>query len=125
MTPLWGLMAEFNSPSELLAATRAAYGQGYRRMDAYSELLGKAIRSMVELKEEKDIDSLFSGGKTSALVNTISGLDDFELIEFIVFYDASATDGGTTRHLIETMLKKRGVKVTSQLIYEIMEREGI
>ena len=96
-----------------------------RRMDAYSELLGKAIRSMVELKEEKDIDSLFSGGKTTALVNTINGLDDFELIAFIVFYDASTTHGGTTRHLIETMLKKRGVKVTSQLIYEIMEREGI
>jgi hypothetical protein len=56
-------------------------------MDAYSELLGKAIRSMVELKEEKDIDSLFTGGKTTALVNTINGLDDFELIAFIVFYD--------------------------------------
>jgi SNF2 family DNA or RNA helicase len=96
-----------------------------RRMDAYSELLGKAIRSMVELKEEKDIDSLFSGGKTTALVNAIHGLDDFELIAFIVFYDPSSTDGGTTRHVIETMLKKRGVKVTSQLIYEIMEREGI
>lgn len=96
-----------------------------RRMDAYSELLGNAIRSMVELKEERDIDSLFSGGKTTALLNTINGLDDFELIAFIVFYDASATDGGTTRHVIETMLKKRGVKVTSELIYEIMEREGI
>jgi SNF2 family DNA or RNA helicase len=96
-----------------------------RRMDAYSELLGAAIRSMIELKAEKDIDSLFSGGKTSALMNPIKGLDDFELIAFIVFYDASSTDGGTTRHVIETMLKKRGVKVTSQLIYEIMEREGI
>ena len=96
-----------------------------RHMDAYSELLGKAIRSMIELKEEKDIDSLFSGGKTTALTNPIHGLDDFELIAFLVFYDPSSTDGGTTHHIIETMLKKRGVKVTSQLIYEIMEREGI
>lgn len=55
-----------------------------RRMDAYSELLGKAIHSMIALKEEKDIDSLFSGGKTTALVNTIHGLDDFELIGFLV-----------------------------------------
>ncbi len=55
-----------------------------RRMNAYSELLNKAIRSMIELKEEKDIDSLFSGGRTSALLNTISGLDDFELIAFLV-----------------------------------------
>lgn len=96
-----------------------------RRMDAYSELLGAAIRSMIELKEEKDIDSLFSGGKTTALVNTIRGLDDFELIAFLVFYDPSTGDGGTTRRLIETFLKKRGVTVTSKLIYEIMEKEGI
>lgn len=60
-----------------------------RRMDAYSELLNKAISSMMELKEEKDIDSLFSGGKTSALLNTISGLSDFELIAFLVVQPAS------------------------------------
>jgi len=39
------------------------------------------------VKEEKDIDSLFSGGKTSALVHTIAGLDDFELIAFLVVQD--------------------------------------
>lgn len=96
-----------------------------RSMDAYSELLNQAIRSMIELKEEKDIDSLFSGGKTSALLNTISGLDDFELIAFLVVYDSASSDGGTTRKVIETLLKKRGVKVTSELIYEIMEKERI
>lgn len=96
-----------------------------RRMEAYSELLGKAIGSMIEVKAEKDIDSLFAGGKTTALVDTISGLDDFELIAFIVFYDATSPDGGSTRHVVETMLKKRGVSVTSAMIYEIMEKEGI
>jgi hypothetical protein len=55
-----------------------------RKMDAYSGLLSQAIRSMVALKEEKDIDNLFSGGKTSALLNTIKGLEDFELIAFLV-----------------------------------------
>jgi len=60
-----------------------------RRMDAYSGLLSKAINSMIELKEEKDIDSLFTGGKTSALLNTISGLDDFELIAFLVVQPTS------------------------------------
>jgi hypothetical protein len=58
-----------------------------RNMEAYSELLSEAIRSMIEVKEEKDIDSLFSGGKTSALVHTIAGLDDFELIAFLVVQD--------------------------------------
>ena len=55
-----------------------------RNMKAYSDLLGKAIRSMIEVKEEKDLDSLFSGGRTTALVNTIAGLDDFELVAFLV-----------------------------------------
>ncbi len=58
-----------------------------RDMKVYSDLLGRAIRSMIEIKEEKDIDSLFSGGKTTALLNTISGLDDFELIAFLVVQD--------------------------------------
>ena len=59
-----------------------------RKMQAYSDLLGKTIRSMIQVKEEKDLDSLFSGGKTTALVNTIAGLDDFELITFLVIQDA-------------------------------------
>ena len=33
---LYGLMAEFEQPEELLAATRRAYAAGYRQMDAYS-----------------------------------------------------------------------------------------
>lgn len=55
-----------------------------RRMQSYSELLGSAIRSMIEVKEEKDIDSLFTGGHTTALSHAIRGLDDFELIAFLV-----------------------------------------
>ena len=55
-----------------------------RNMVEYSELLSASIRSMIEVKEEKDIDSLFAGGKTTALVNTIAGLEDFELIAFLV-----------------------------------------
>ncbi|PKK89283.1 MAG: helicase [Candidatus Wallbacteria bacterium HGW-Wallbacteria-1] len=58
-----------------------------RNMKAYSDLLGEAIRSMIDVKEEKDIDSLFSGGKTTALLNSITGLDDFELIAFLVVLD--------------------------------------
>src|SRR5580693_9381047 len=36
--PLYGMMAEFKEPDEVLAATKAAYAAGYRRMDAYSPL---------------------------------------------------------------------------------------
>ena len=61
-----------------------------RNMSSHSELLSKAIRSMIDVKEEKDLDSLFSGGKTTALTNTILGLDDFELIAFLVVQEARA-----------------------------------
>lgn len=63
--------------------------QDGRRMDDYSELLSSAIRSMIEVKEEKDLDSLFSGGRTTALVHTIAGLDDFELIAFLAIEDGA------------------------------------
>ncbi|MCA0200153.1 MAG: DEAD/DEAH box helicase family protein [Proteobacteria bacterium] len=59
-----------------------------RKMQPYSDLLNMAIRSMIEVKEEKDLDSLFTGGKTTALTHTIKGLDDFELIAFLVIQEA-------------------------------------
>jgi SNF2 family DNA or RNA helicase len=55
-----------------------------RHMRFYSDLLDQAIRSIVALKEERDVDSLFTGGRTTALIGTIAGLDDFELISFLV-----------------------------------------
>ena len=55
-----------------------------RRMEKYSELLGKAISSIVDVKQKSDIESLFAFGDTSALVGDIQGLDDFELICFLV-----------------------------------------
>ncbi|MCL2153132.1 MAG: SNF2-related protein [Oscillospiraceae bacterium] len=53
-------------------------------MSKYSELLGDAINTIIDVKEESDIDSLFKAGGTSALNTTITGLDDFELICFFV-----------------------------------------
>src|SRR5215218_11209026 len=45
--PLYGLMAEFDNPTEVVEAARATYDAGYRRMDAYSpypiEELSEAI----------------------------------------------------------------------------------
>ena len=55
-----------------------------RDMQKYSKLLGDSISSIISRKEESDIDSLFKAGGTSALSTKISGLDDFELITFLV-----------------------------------------
>ena len=55
-----------------------------RNMDEISELLSEAIDSIIDVKEESDIDSLFQPGGTSALLSEVSGLEDFELICFLV-----------------------------------------
>lgn len=55
-----------------------------KNMTEMSELLGEAINSIIDSKEESDIDSLFTAGGTSALMSAVSGLDDFELICFLV-----------------------------------------
>ena len=55
-----------------------------RNMSALSKLLGEAISSIIEVKEESDIDSFLGGGQISFLINEIKGLDDFELICFLV-----------------------------------------
>ena len=61
-----------------------------RKMQHYSDLLQKAVSTIVEKKEEGDLESLFSFGETTALVDDIKGLDDFELICFLVI-----KEGGT------------------------------
>ncbi len=55
-----------------------------RNMTKFSKLLGEAIASIIEVKDESDIDSFLDGGQVSFLANEIKGLDDFELICFLV-----------------------------------------
>ncbi len=55
-----------------------------KKMDKYSRLLEDAIKSIIDVNQESDIDSLFSSGGTTALLDSIKGLDDFELISFVV-----------------------------------------
>ena len=61
-----------------------------KQMQHYSELLQKAVATIVEKKEESDLESLFSFGETTALVGDIAGLDDFELICFLVIKEGGA-----------------------------------
>ena len=55
-----------------------------KNMKEVSALLGQSIASIIEVKEESDIDSFLGGGQISFLSDTIKGLDDFELICFLV-----------------------------------------
>lgn len=55
-----------------------------RSMGTYSKLLGDAIKSIIEVKEESDLDAFLGGGQVSFVDEQIKGLDDFELICFLV-----------------------------------------
>lgn len=55
-----------------------------RNMSEMSALLSDAINSIIDTKEESDSDSLFKSGGTSALLSEVKGIDDFELVTFLV-----------------------------------------
>lgn len=71
--PVWELCHEFN----------LATNDG-KDMKRYSDLLGDAVRSILDVKEVSDIDSFLSGVQGNLFDDEIKGLDDFELICFIV-----------------------------------------
>lgn len=74
----------YDIPDRNLVAKFNAETSDGKDMHGYTELLTKAIHSMISVKEEADTDSLFSSGGTTALTSDIKGLDDFELINFLV-----------------------------------------
>lgn len=55
-----------------------------QRMGTYSRLLGDAIASIVKVKEQSDLFSFFEGDPNALFGNQVKGLDDFELICFLV-----------------------------------------
>ena len=55
-----------------------------RTMKTFNVLLGDAISSIIEVKDESDMDSFLSGETVDFKHGQIKGLDDFELICFLV-----------------------------------------
>ena len=55
-----------------------------RNMSKVSQLLEDAIGSIIDAKDEEDISSFFSAGETTFQSSGFSGLEDFELICFMV-----------------------------------------
>ncbi|KDN11153.1 helicase-related protein [Gilliamella sp. Imp1-1] len=53
-------------------------------MTHFSQRLGDAINSIIEVKKHSDIDNFLSGNSVSFVTDSIKGLDDFELICFLV-----------------------------------------
>lgn len=69
--------------AELCRSFNKETKDGYN-MKHYSDLLGDAINSIISVKEQSDIDLLLSGFQGELFTKEIKGLDDFELIYFLV-----------------------------------------
>ena len=69
--------------AELYRSFNKETKDGYN-MKHYSDLLGDAINSIISVKEQSDIDLLLSGFQGELFTKEIKGLDDFELICFLV-----------------------------------------
>ena len=55
-----------------------------RQMDKYSQLLKESIENIIGKKQETGVRSLFTKGGTSPVKNNIEGLEEFELISFLI-----------------------------------------
>ena len=54
------------------------------KMEKYNELLSDGIKSIVEVKEQSDLSALFKQGSMMLDGVSIKGLEDFELLAFVV-----------------------------------------
>ena len=73
-----------SSPNKELCKEFNRFTRDGKNMQHYSELLSDAIASIIDVKEESDIDSFLGGATGSLFTEEIKGLDDFELICFLV-----------------------------------------
>ena len=65
--PIYGMMAEFEEPEELLAAVRHTRRAGYEHMDAYSPNPVEGLTEAMELKETPVSLIVLIGGIAGAL----------------------------------------------------------
>ena len=84
--PLKALCSQFNRET-----------RNGRSMSRVSKLLTKAIGSVINIKEKNDVMSLFSTGGTTALIDSVSGLNDFELVCFLAVQEPGAGKADTAR----------------------------
>lgn len=77
-------------PNKTLCRAFNAETDDGRKMQKYSDLLEDAVLSIVDDKADSDLDSLFRAGGTTALLDKVSGLDDFELICFVVVREGAS-----------------------------------
>src|SRR5271155_3362456 len=84
---IYGVMAEFDTPTELVRAATAANAQGYRKMDAYSPFPIEELNHPLHLHHNKLPLIVLIGG-------IIGGLTGFLLQWYITVYNFPTNIGG-------------------------------
>jgi hypothetical protein len=85
--PIYGVMAEFVGPDQLLGAAQRAYDEGYRCMDAYSPLPIEGLADAIGFRHTFVPSMVFAGG----LLGCVSG---FALQYWISAVDYPINVGG-------------------------------
>jgi Alternative complex III, ActD subunit len=75
---LYGIMAEFAQPEQLLAATRAAYQAGYRKMEAYTPYSVEGVAEALGFTKTRVPLIVLLGGIAGAL--TAYGMEWFSAV---------------------------------------------
>ncbi len=73
-----------NKPIDILVKEFNKETKNGNDMSKYTNLLEKAVFDIKGVVEQKGIQSLFQMGQATLFENTVSGLNDFELISFLV-----------------------------------------
>ncbi len=71
-------------PDKLLCERFNSETDNGRNMEQVSKLLENAIKSIIDTKDEADVLSIFTAGGTTLSHDTFQGLNDFELVSFLV-----------------------------------------
>src|ERR687893_2446550 len=89
--PIYGVIAEFDNPTEVVAAARRAYEEGYRRMDAYSPYPIEALSEAVGFHKSRLPLIVLIGG-------IVGGLAGYLMQYWMNAYDYALNVGGKPLH---------------------------
>ena len=73
-----------NEPIATLCKELSIETDEYHQMDFYSSLLKQTIGTILQTEDEKEIRSLFKSGGTTALKDKFKGVEDFNLVSFLI-----------------------------------------
>lgn len=62
-------------------------------MEHYRALLATAVSAVTGRAEEKGVESLFERGGTTISKDSFHGIEDFEVVAYLIIYDRATTDG--------------------------------